>query len=49
MQQYVPDDMAGRTYYHPSDQGQEQKIRENRKTRRRYGEMTNGKAGEGLD
>ncbi|MFZ5975498.1 MAG: replication-associated recombination protein A, partial [Bacillota bacterium] len=47
VQQYVPDDMVGRVYYHPSDQGQEQKIRENRKTRRRYGDaQETPKAGE---
>ena len=40
VQQYVPDDMVGRVYYRPSDQGQEQKIRENKKSRRRYGETS---------
>lgn len=50
VQQYVPDDMIGRVYYHPSDQGQEQRIRENRKKRGRYGEKREDtKAGEDLD
>ena len=34
-QQYMPDSLLGRTYYHPSEMGQEAAIRRNHEIRRR--------------
>jgi putative ATPase len=45
VQQYVPEDMAGRVYYRPGDQGQEAKIRQTKQSRRRYGQEEAGDNG----
>ncbi len=37
VQQYVPDDMVGTTYYYPSEQGYELKIKQNKASRDKFG------------